>query len=174
MAAHSRGQLCSLIGVEGGHSVGSSLPVLRALYEVGVRYLTLTSTCNTPWWVRWVTWQIKRNPHSIECPRKILYIHEHLRTSTNISELSYWGSKSISRRNNFEVISLKEWSHNCPWNIVISRPDWKDVPAYTHNEIHFRPSSLFYRNFYIGSLPKKKLERGLIWKNAWSRSCSNL
>lgn len=49
IAAHSRGQLCSLIGVEGGHSVGSSLPVLRALYEVGVRYLTLTSTCNTPW-----------------------------------------------------------------------------------------------------------------------------
>ncbi|GFG33145.1 hypothetical protein Cfor_12320 [Coptotermes formosanus] len=48
-AAHTNGQLCSLIGVEGGHSLASSLPVLRTLYSVGVRYLTLTSNCNTPW-----------------------------------------------------------------------------------------------------------------------------
>jgi membrane dipeptidase len=48
-AAHTNGQMCSLIGVEGGHSLASSLPVLRTLYNVGVRYLTLTSNCNTPW-----------------------------------------------------------------------------------------------------------------------------
>ncbi|XP_044730635.1 uncharacterized protein LOC123293787 [Chrysoperla carnea] len=47
--AHQRHQLCSLIGVEGGHSLANSLAVLRTLYQVGVRYLTLTSTCNTPW-----------------------------------------------------------------------------------------------------------------------------
>lgn len=48
-AAYGRHQLCSLIGVEGGHSLAGSLAVLRTLYHVGVRYLTLTSTCNTPW-----------------------------------------------------------------------------------------------------------------------------
>jgi len=48
-AAWARGRIASLMGAEGGHSIGCSLGTLRMLYAVGVRYLTLTHNDNVPW-----------------------------------------------------------------------------------------------------------------------------
>ena len=46
---HKAKKIASLIGVEGGHQIGNSLPALRQMYALGVRYLTLTHTSNTDW-----------------------------------------------------------------------------------------------------------------------------
>jgi len=45
----SAGRIASLLGAEGGHSIACSLGTLRALYQLGVRYMTLTHNLNVPW-----------------------------------------------------------------------------------------------------------------------------
>ncbi len=49
VAAARQGRIASLMGAEGGHSIGESLAVLRLLHALGVRYLTLTHNDNVPW-----------------------------------------------------------------------------------------------------------------------------
>ncbi len=44
-----RGRVASLLGMEGGHVIENSLGALRAYYDLGGRYLTLTHNVTTDW-----------------------------------------------------------------------------------------------------------------------------
>ena len=51
MEAYADGKIASMISVESGHSIGTSLAVLRMFHRLGAISLTLTHNCNTPWYV---------------------------------------------------------------------------------------------------------------------------
>ena len=48
-AAHRQGKVAAVIGVEGGHAIENDLRVLRALYALGARYMTLTHVNTNDW-----------------------------------------------------------------------------------------------------------------------------
>ncbi len=48
-AVTATGRIAALLGAEGGHSIDSSLGVLRVLRRLGVAYMTLTHNQNVPW-----------------------------------------------------------------------------------------------------------------------------
>jgi membrane dipeptidase len=48
-AAHRAGRIASMLGMEGGYALENSLGPLRAYYDLGVRYMTLTHNTHTDW-----------------------------------------------------------------------------------------------------------------------------
>jgi membrane dipeptidase len=47
-SAFLSGKVASMLGAEGLHQAGSSIAVIRQLFDLGVRYITVTHNCNNP------------------------------------------------------------------------------------------------------------------------------
>jgi len=46
---HSAGKVAALMGLEGGHMIQDSIPMLRTYYRLGIRYMTLTHFRTNDW-----------------------------------------------------------------------------------------------------------------------------
>jgi membrane dipeptidase len=46
---HHSGKIACMIGIEGGNQINNSLAVLRQMYDLGARYMTLTHVLNNEW-----------------------------------------------------------------------------------------------------------------------------
>lgn len=48
-AARKNGKIAALMGIEGGHAIEDNPRLLRAFYDLGIRYMTLTHSNNNNW-----------------------------------------------------------------------------------------------------------------------------
>jgi membrane dipeptidase len=97
------GKIASLIGVEGGHSIDNSLGVLRMLYELGVRYMTLTHS-ETLDWADSATDKPKSNGLS-EFGEKVVLEMNRLGMLVDISHVSEPTMKHVLRVSKAPVIA---------------------------------------------------------------------
>ena len=49
MSSFKAGKVAAMLGAEGLHQTGSSIAVLRQLFNLGVRYITITHNCDNPY-----------------------------------------------------------------------------------------------------------------------------
>ncbi|XP_013419535.1 dipeptidase 1 [Lingula anatina] len=146
MNAFNAGKIGSLIGLEGGHMIDSSLGILRMFYSLGVRYMTLTHNCHTPWSDNFRSdWPVDHA--SYQPPQS--------------NGLSQWGEKVILEMNRIGM--LVDISH-------VSKATMEDVLRVSQAPVIFSHSSAYSlcnhpRNVQDDVLRKLKTNNGIIMVN---------
>lgn len=143
MDAFHEKKLASLIAVEGGHSIDSRLAVLRLYYELGVRYMTLTHSCNTPW--------ADASPVDDEQPEP----------SVQLNNLSTWGRNVVWEMNRLGM--MIDISH-------VSYGVMRDVLRYSQAPVIFSHSSAHsvyehHRNVQDDILRQLETKHGIVMVN---------
>ncbi|CAG0881062.1 unnamed protein product [Cyprideis torosa] len=112
--AFRAGKIASLIAVEGGHMMENSLAVLRIYYEIGVRYMTLTWNCDTPW----------AEYHSLE---------EKNHQNFTVTGLSEWGKLVIREMNRLGMMIDLSHVHSNTMKVAI---EVSDAPViFSHSSV---------------------------------------
>lgn len=140
MEAFEDKKIGSLIGVEGGHSIDNRLAVLRMFYDLGVRYMTLTHSCNQPW--------VDASPI------------DNLPDATKL-DITDWGQEVILEMNRIGM--LIDLSH-------VSHGVMKEVLDITRSPVIFSHSSAYtvfnhHRNVQDDILALLKENNGIIMVN---------
>jgi len=102
--AHREHRLAVLMGIEGGHSIENSIPLLRQYYTLGVRYMTLTWTNSNGWADSSGDIDDKSIPHTeqglSEFGKDVVYEMNRLGMMVDISHVSdrtFYRTLNISR-----------------------------------------------------------------------------
>ncbi|CAI9715554.1 dipeptidase 1 [Octopus vulgaris] len=136
-------KIASLIGLEGGHSIDSSLGTLRMFYELGVRYMTVTHSCNTPWADNWLVDVNKTNEHD---------------------GLTDFGKKVIHEMNRLGM--LVDLSHVAVRTMEDALDESKAPVIFSHTSAYALCNH--YRNAPDKILKKTKQNRGVVMVNFYS------
>lgn len=110
--ARRNGRIASLLGLEGGHMIENSIPVLRELYALGVRYMTLTHA-NTLDWVDAATDE-PRNDGLSEFGEEVVRTMNELGMLVDISHVSVATMDDVLRVSKAPVIA----SHSCAYGVA--------------------------------------------------------
>ena len=101
-------KIASLIGLESGHAIDSSLSLLRMFYDLGVRYMTLTHNCNTPWATQNQVNRPENDPDAdkglSEFGERVVLEMNRIGMMVDISHVSYRTMKDVLRVSRAPVI----------------------------------------------------------------------
>ncbi|KAL3831964.1 hypothetical protein ACJMK2_023652 [Sinanodonta woodiana] len=144
--AFKAGKIGSLVGLEGGHSIDSSLANLRMFYDLGVRYMTVTHSCNTPWADNWL-------------------VDEPGYNGTVLNGITEFGKKIILEMNRIGM--LLDLSH-------VSKKTMIDVLSITKSPVIYSHSSAFticphHRNVQNDVLQMTKENGGVVMVNFYDK-----
>ena len=142
MEAYKERKIASMICVEGGHSMDSRLALLRIYHELGVRYMTLTHNCPTPW----------ADSYQIDDPSNANQVRRNI---------TQWGQNVIWEMNRLGI--MVDISH-------VSHGVMMDVLKYTKAPVIFSHSSSFsvfnhHRNVRDDILNSLIANKGIIMIN---------
>eukprot|EP01012_Entosiphon_sulcatum_P027574 TRINITY_DN33245_c0_g1_i1.p1 TRINITY_DN33245_c0_g1~~TRINITY_DN33245_c0_g1_i1.p1 ORF type:complete len:428 (+),score=54.16 TRINITY_DN33245_c0_g1_i1:31-1314(+) len=124
-SAFESGKIASLMGIEGGHMIDSSLSALRMFYELGVRYMTLTHNCDTPW----ATAQNTQLPHGLtDFGRQVIRTMNQIGMFVDLSHVSVQTMEDALAATVAPVI----FSHSSAYAIC---PHKRNVPDYVLRQV---------------------------------------
>ncbi|NXH17580.1 DPEP2 Dipeptidase, partial [Bucco capensis] len=128
-------RIACLIGIEGGHSIDSSLATLRMYYDLGARYMTLTHTCNTP--CHGITLELSS---LFFFPQEVVKEMNRLGMLIDLSHTSYFTAKAALNISKAPVIfshsaafSICNHSRNVPDDILQQLKKNKGIIMVTFN-----------------------------------------
>uniref|UniRef100_UPI0037E8C620 dipeptidase 2 n=1 Tax=Semicossyphus pulcher TaxID=241346 RepID=UPI0037E8C620 len=143
-----RRKIACLISIEGGHSIDSSLPALRMFYQLGVRSMALTHTCNTPW---------------AESSSKLYSVYQRHNNS-----LTPFGKAVVEEMNRLGmIVDLSHTSWDTAWAVLKHS---KAPVIFSHSSSHSVCNHS--RNVPDWLLHELKKNRGLIMVNLHSKFIS--